>query len=80
MEKIPTAKKFIDTKFSKNGNVLSIGSAEKIMIEFAKLHVQKALKKVDETISIQISRCYECGGVDSLEQSILNIYPLDNIK
>ena len=43
-----------------------------LMIEFAKLHVTEALKQASEKA--------ECDDVGIVENSILNSYPLDNIK
>ena len=52
------------------------------MIEFAKLHVEAALKAADKDAQIELGHCYSCGGATTLElqNTILNAYPLDNIK
>jgi len=41
MEKIPTAEKFM------RGQELSISSIQNMMIQFAKLHVEQALKEIE---------------------------------
>lgn len=78
MEKILTAKEFWDFK-CKTDELKSPGD---IMIEFAKLHVQAALKQAVIEASVED---YSVLGEDSLfyrveENSILNSYPLTNIK
>ena len=67
---IPTAEKF---KYSKQKFGEPLISDEDVMIEFAKLHVEAALENV--LINIEIS-------ADGFlnEESILNAYPLKNIK
>jgi hypothetical protein len=71
MEKIPTAEEFLND--IKN---VTYSEEEKLII-FAKLHVEAALKAAYENI--------EYTEVDSsvpyvVEDSILNSYPLDNVK
>ena len=73
MEKIPTAKELFDKMLEINDECTST----EMMIEFAKLHVEAALKAAYENI--------EYTEVDSsvpyvVEDSILNSYPLTNIK
>jgi hypothetical protein len=65
---IPTAEEFYDKK---DINGLPMSFNEK-MIEFAKLHVEAALKEANE-------KAIMTGYVDS-GQTILNAYPLKNIK
>jgi hypothetical protein len=63
----------------------SLSNVKECMIEFAKLHVQEALKAADEKAIVTVVD-YEfelepptlIWGVDS--DSILNAYPLDKIK
>jgi len=82
---IPKAEEFL---YSFDHNNLPL-----IMIEFAKLHVEAALKEVSENIEnhydLEIKPCYkDLGGVVLGHQallipskdSILNAYPLTNIK
>lgn len=49
----------------------------KAMIEFAKRHVQEALKQASEKVKIQ-DKPFMSPHVD--KDSIINAYPLDNIK
>jgi hypothetical protein len=72
-----TAKEFI-----KNNSPCSM---EGFMIEFAKLHVEKALKEASENFTmkqkdnmIELDMCDEWMEVD--KNSILNAYSLENIK
>ena len=89
MAKIPTAETFfLNTYFSD-----SISDDDKrlwlecnrqakesvqIMIEFAKLHVEAALKAASEKATVYADEGGYSEFVD--EQSILNSYSLDNIK
>lgn len=95
MEKIPTAKDYFLQKVFPKSFFESRDSVEldyeidpskqesvQIMIEFAKMHVEAALKEVNEKVEVKwtrnndYSRSYD--GID--ENSIINSYPLDNIK
>jgi len=74
MENLPTAEEFLKECQS---NPHKGWSTRKAMIEFAKLHVEAALKAAYDNI--------EYTEVDSsvpyvVEESILNSYPLDKIK
>lgn len=78
MNTIPTAKEFWDSK-CKTDELKSPGD---IMIEFAKLHVQQALKQA--VIEANVEE-YGILGEDKTfyrveEDSILNAYPLTNIE
>ena len=70
MKKIPTAEEFYDK--SKHDSILDI------MIDFAKLHVEQALKEASEKADTQTIHCTHIQIVD--KNSILNSYPLENIK
>jgi hypothetical protein len=81
---IPTAESFYDKK-DKNGLPMSFNEK---MIEFAKLHVEQALKAASEKVR-QIEDPYAYTGNTGSEypadyivdkDSILNAYPLTNIK
>lgn len=82
MEKIPTAKELFDKKHPQDGTLPKW--AEDLMIEFAKLHVEQALKEA----SVNAETEEECGNPYDPEDyyyvvdrdSILNSYPLENIK
>lgn len=85
-----TATEFI--KNSKNVNYTSLKDEVKLyfieqdLIEFAKMHVQEALKKASENATVTPIDHEEISegsfrpiwGVD--DESILNAYPLENIK
>jgi hypothetical protein len=81
-----TAKDFLDNFIGKCYFDKSVNSYyTEAMIEFAKLHVQEALKAADEKAKTTVVDYeYELEtptpiwGVDS--DSILNAYPLDKIK
>lgn len=78
MAQIPTAAEFFD-----NGNFNNVTD---MLIEFAKLHVEAALKEASEKATVTPIDHEEISegsfrpiwGVDN--DSILNSYPLDNIK
>ena len=72
MEKIPTVKEFLSKNIDYVLENDCKDDVETAMIEFAKLHVEAALKKSARNVV-----CYNYS-VD--EQSILNSYPLENIK
>lgn len=85
----PTAEEFLNTQknYTENLSVLPLGTSKIIkqnMIEFAKLHVEAALKEA----SINAETKEECGNPYNPEDyyyvvnkdSILNSYPLTNIK
>jgi hypothetical protein len=74
MEQIPTAKELFDKMLSANGEVTST----EMMIEFAKLHVDSALKAAVKDVEIKPMKHVGFYMVDS--GSILNSYPLENIK
>jgi hypothetical protein len=76
MEKIPTAREFYDKHDSDDCVVM--------MIDFAKMHVEAALKKASENAKIRYDYSGNTGSeycdefVD--KDSILNSYPSENIK
>ena len=74
MEKVPTAKEFWDSK-CKTDELKSPGD---IMIEFAKLHVEEALKAAANEAITEFIPFTDDEDVD--RDSILNSYPLTNIK
>lgn len=78
MEKIPTVEEFLP----KNSNgMYSRNEVETAMIEFAKLHVEAALKAASEgQIKKDIYMMTEHGESMNWKESILNSYPLENIK
>jgi hypothetical protein len=90
MEKIPTAEEFLKEAQS---NPSKGWTARKLMIEFAKLHVEAALKKASEKsyveyIDLETKEVFDYTdvitddgvGADVNKDSILNSYSLDKIK
>lgn len=85
-----TAEEFLLENNEKLLKGLSRLELNKLLIEFAKLHVEQALKIASEQVyhDIQIDWCdpydYSAGhnGIkgDIDKESILNAYPLENIK
>ena len=73
MEKIPTAEEVIDkmVKFASANDTINctVYSLSQVMIEFAKMHVETALKEASEKFDHY-----------SNKNAILNSYSLDNIK
>ena len=75
---IPTAAEFIESKFARNGNVLSIGSVKILMIEFAKLHVKSAIEECIESAPSGSST--DTVSYEDVVYALKDCYPLDNIK
>lgn len=72
---IPTAEEFL------RGKPFSIESIYNNMIEFAKLHVQAALKAADDNADVKVIDVDMTGSIwDVDSDTILNAYPLENIK
>jgi hypothetical protein len=80
MGKIPTAEEFLNNIEIWDGIFVHSHNAKKAMIQFAKLHVEAALNAVSkEEIHFSYSGKLVTGYI--LEKdSILNAYPLTNIK
>lgn len=79
MEKIPTAEEFYGEYCNKRNRTGSLTGTERseLLTEFAKLHVEAALKEASEkAICIE----YMVGEYEVDKDSILNAYPLNNIK
>jgi len=78
MEKIPTAtdilQKHVPNRYPKEN------PWKQAMIEFAKLHVEAALKEVVENVEINDYDEHGQYSPDVDRDSILNSYPLDKIK
>lgn len=83
---IPTAEEFIIStklvvKFDNTQGCILEEELPSLFIEFAKLHVQAALKAADDNADVTVIDVDMTGtiwGVDS--DTILNAYPLENIK
>ena len=80
MSKIPTAEEFYKQT---TGCTINHGDVKTAMIEFAKLHVEAALKAASEKATSSAFYSPDNDGTyDSSvhKSSILNAYPLENIK
>jgi len=85
MKEIKTAEEFFKEKYGSNDRI-AIDNAILLSKEFAKIHVEAALEAADEKATvtpidheeISESSWRPIWGVDS--DSILNAYPLNNIK
>lgn len=71
MNNIPTAKQFYDMHDSDDCVVM--------MKEFAKLHVEAALKEALDSIPC-LGSSSDIATYEEVEKSVLNAYPLENIK
>lgn len=88
MEKIPTAEEFVN-QYDWENSTLDIPS---VLIEFAKLHVEAALEAASEKANLYLHnpgwkhssdiKTVKCHNYDASinRDSILNAYPLTNIK
>lgn len=87
MKQLPTAEEFMLT----NLQSMDQTEVENAMIEFAKVHVQAALESASEKSNLLLTdkkgNTKTTGGYDAYgsiatvnKQSILNSYPLENIK
>ena len=85
MNKIPTAEEFLKSKdYNLGGNEeladgLLTNNVIEDMIEFAKLHVEAALKEAEKETVKHISKTILELNMYN-KNSILNAYPLENIK
>lgn len=77
-----TVEKFLKKKkypsFNENGG-LGLHYVREAMVEFAKLHVQEALKQAVNSIPC-LGSSTDIPTVKEVEVAVLNSYPLDNIK
>ena len=71
MSKIPTAEEFLNANTS---GIIDEIKCKELMIEFAKLHVEAALKEAE------IAGQNNWGNSKKMKDAILNSYPLENIK
>jgi hypothetical protein len=74
----PTAEQFLE-EFKAKKLILTMTSKDiqEYTIEFAKLHVEAALKEALESIPYDSS---DIATYEELEDAVLNSYPLTNIK
>lgn len=73
-KQILTAKELFDKMIEVNDECTST----EMMIEFAKLHVAQALLKASENAQTECDEGGETGFVN--KETVLNAYPLNNIK
>lgn len=81
MSNIPTAEEFLEANLGEELSMRGCSAlvAKDLMIEFTKLHVEAALKEAAENIKMDSDPYHpEDEWVD--RNSILNAYPLENIK
>ena len=74
MSKIPTAEEFVMRGHLWIGDDEDVNDLAKSHIEFAKLHVEAALKEAE------IAGQNNWGNSKQMKDAILNSYPLENIK
>ena len=80
-----TADEFLEDYLSTNNLPWSlemekqIGCVYNAMIEFAKMHVQEALKQALESIPC-LGSSTDIANYEEVEEAVLNSYPLDLIK
>ncbi len=73
MNKIKTAEEFLKDNFE------SDAINPQLLIEFAKLHVQEALKQALESIPC-LGSSSDIATYEEVENEVLNAYDLNNIK
>ena len=64
------------TEFFDEGNFNNVTD---MLIEFAKMHVQEALKQALESIPC-LGSSTDIPSIEEVEEAVLNAYPLDLIK
>ena len=85
MKQLPTAEQFLRFKSDISEDKTSVEyltdcEVEEIMIEFAKMHVQAALTEASKTTKWKEQITMQGLQVTIIKSSILNAYPLTNIK
>jgi len=80
MEQIPTAKEFCRKRHNESDPTISwIDFNEMVMIEFAKMHVEAALKAKIEAMYEKQNKDSSYS-IDELDACTEDCYPLSNIK
>ena len=82
MEKIPTAEEIMQKNLDPHDCLRPskcYGMTLDAMIEFAKLHVEEALKEALESIPC-LGSSTDIATYEEVEEAVLNAYPLENIK
>jgi hypothetical protein len=75
MKQIPTAEDILSKKFNKLRSSFTLKDVEECMIEFAKLHVEAALKEAANEYYPKDKPNFEL-----VAERFINAYPLENIK
>ena len=79
-----TATELIINKFPNHNWIFVLKNIEEFMIEFAKMHVQEALRlsSAEAEVEHEFSNPYDSNSEYTIvnKESILNAYPLENIK
>jgi len=75
---IPTAEEFFKEKYGINDRI-STNNASLLAIEFAKLHVEAALKEALESIPC-LGSSTDIASYEEVEKEVLNAYPKELIK
>lgn len=80
--KIITAEEFFALPDYDKSSIPMFSDIHNAMIEFAKLHVQEALKQASEKVKLDDGDYISDGFYETMidKESILNAYPLENIK
>ena len=78
-----TAEEFLRNSSITSSDRYDFLSKQKLMIEFAKMHVQEALRlaSVEAEVEHELSNPYDSNSEYTIvnKESILNAYPLENI-
>jgi hypothetical protein len=82
MKKIPTAEEIMQKNLDPHDCLRPskcYGMTLDAMIEFARLHVEEALKEALESIPC-LGSSTDIATYEEVEEAVLNAYPLENIK
>ena len=74
-----TAEEFLRNSSVTSSDRYDFLSKQELMIEFAKMHVQEALKQALESIPC-LGSSTDIPLIEEVEKAVLNAYPLDLIK
>lgn len=76
-----TAKELLISKFGDTTDSKLVKQVSKVLVEFAKIHVEAALKAASEKWEANYKVDEHIGVIITIKkESILNAYPLENIK
>jgi hypothetical protein len=78
MEKVPTAEDILSKKFNELRSSFTLKDVEECMIEFAKLHVEAAIKACIEDAPSGSST--DTVSQEDVVEALKDSYPLENIK